>query len=115
MRDVILAITLLLIAVCRPYKETYMNKVDTLLLLHVGLVCQLVSAENGFENEKVLAITFVLMMMPPLLCFILFLIANSSGLQKAKSIYQKYKSCKHAIYIHIVQSCNNIIHVLLFK
>ena len=93
MRNVILAITLLLIAVCRPYKETYMNKVDTILLLHVGLVCHLVSAENGFENEKVLAITFVLMMMPPLLCFILFLIANSSGLQKAKSIYQKYKSC----------------------
>ena len=38
MRNVILVITLLLIAVCRPYKETYMNKVDTILLLHAGLV-----------------------------------------------------------------------------
>ena len=93
MRNVILVITLLLIAVCRPYKETYMNKVDTILLLHVGLVCHLISVENEFENKKILAITFVLMITPPLLYFILLLIVKSSGLQKAKSIYQKCKSC----------------------
>ena len=52
------------------------------------------SAENGFKKERILAITFVLMIASPLLCFILFLIAKSSGLQKAlKNIYQKCKSC----------------------
>ena len=94
MRNVILVITLLLIAVCRPYKETYMNKVDTILLLHFGLVCHLVSAENGFENERILAITFILMITFPLLCFILFLLVKSSRLQNIlKRVYQKCKSC----------------------
>ena len=35
-----------------------MNIVDTILLIHIGLFCHFVSAENGFENEKILAITF---------------------------------------------------------
>jgi hypothetical protein len=94
MRNIVLAITLLLIAVGRPYKETYMNKVDTILLIYLGLLCHLVSAEDGFKNEKSLAITFEVMIMFPLLCFIPFLIVKSSRLQKTlKSFYQKSKSC----------------------
>ena len=94
MRNVVFAITLLLIAVGRPYKETYMNNIDTILLIHIGLFCHLVSAEHGFKNEKILAITFQVMMMFPLLGFILFLIMKGSRLQTAlKGIYQKCKSC----------------------
>jgi hypothetical protein len=94
MRNIVLAITVLLIVVCRPYKEAYMNKVDTILLIHLGLLCHLVSAEDGFRNEKILAITFEVMIMFPLLCFILFLIVKTSRLQKnLKNLYQKYKSC----------------------
>ena len=94
MRNIVFAITLLLIAVCRPYKETYMNIVDTILLIHIGLFCHFVSAENGFENEKILAITFQVMMIFPLVGFIMFLIMKGSRLQKAlKGIYQKCKSC----------------------
>ena len=94
MRNIVLAITLLLIAVCKPYKETCMNKVDTVLLLHLGLLCHFVSAENGFENERILAITFILMITFPLLYFILFLIVKSSRLQNIlKRVYQKCKSC----------------------
>ena len=94
MRNIVLAVTLLLIALCKPYKETCMNKVDTILLLHLGLLCHFVSAENGFENERILAITFILMITFPLLCFILFLILKSSRLQNIfKRVYQKCKSC----------------------
>jgi hypothetical protein len=94
MRNIILAITVLLIVVCRPYKETYMNKVDTILLIHLGLLCHLVSAEHGFRYERSLAITFEVMIMFPLLCFILFLIVKSSRLQKTfKIFYQNSKSC----------------------
>ena len=96
MRNIVLGITVLLITVCRPYKQAYMNKIDTLLLIHNGLVCHLVSAEYGFRNKKILAITFQIMIMLPLLCFILFLTVKGSRyqLQKTlKNIYQKCKSC----------------------
>jgi hypothetical protein len=94
MRNIILAITVLLIVVCRPYKEAYMNKVDTILLIHIGLLCHLVSAQDGFRHDRILAITFEVMIAFPLLCFILFLIVKSSRLQKTlKSFYQKSKSC----------------------
>jgi cell division protein FtsL len=53
-----------------------------------------VSAEDGFKNEKILAITLEVMIIFPLLCFILFLIAKSSRLLTTlKNIYQKCKSC----------------------
>jgi hypothetical protein len=91
MRNIVLAITVLLIVVCRPYKEAYMNKIDTILLIHIGLFCHLVSTEDGFRNERSLAITFEVMIMFPLLCF---LIVKSSRLQKnLKIFYQKCKSC----------------------
>jgi hypothetical protein len=94
MRNIVLAITLLLIAVCRPYKETYMNNVDTILLIHIGLLCHLVSVEDRFKNERILAVTFEVMIMFPFLCFILFLTMKSSRLQnKLKNFYQKCKSC----------------------
>ena len=72
-----------------------MNKLDTVLLLHLGLLCHFVSAETGFENERILAITFILMITFPLLCFILYLIVKSSRLQNniLKRICQKCKSC----------------------
>ena len=71
-----------------------MNKIDTILLIHTGVVCHLVSAENGFKHEKIFAITFELMIMFPFFYFILYLIVKDSRLQKAlKNIYQKFKSC----------------------
>jgi hypothetical protein len=71
-----------------------MNNVDTIPLIHIGLLCHLVSAEDHFDYKKILAITFEVMIMFPVLCFILFLIMKSSRLQKTlKSFYQKCKSC----------------------
>ena len=94
MRNIVLAITLLLIAVCRPYKEAYMNKIDTILLIHMGLFCHLVSVEDVFDKEKNLAITVQIMMMFPLLGFVLFLIARYHLQKTLKNIiFKKYKSC----------------------
>ena len=92
-RNIVLAITALLVALCRPYKEPYMNTVDTILLVHLGLLCHLVSAEPGFSNQRNLAITLEVMIMLPLLCYGLFFIARGLRLQKTlKNIYQKCKS-----------------------
>ncbi len=96
MRNIFLAITVLLIVVYRPYKEACMNKIDTILLIHIGLSCHLMSAEDGFRNDKSLklAIAFEVITMFPLLCLILFLIMKSSRLQKSlKNFYQKCKCC----------------------
>ena len=50
-RNIILISASLLIALCRPYKETYMNVLDTLLLAHFGLFCHLVSSYQGFQIQ----------------------------------------------------------------
>ena len=97
-RGIIIAITALLIALCRPYKKTYMNILDTILLLYFGLLCHLVSAETGFAN-KILAITFEVMVVLPLLCCVLFLSIKILKLQKTLNSLGKvckvfYQKCK---------------------
>ena len=102
-RGIILTITALLIALCRPYKETCMNVLDTILLLHFGLLCHLISAETGFSNRKILAVTFEVMAMLPLLCCVLFFAArflrlkkilkNLMNLKACRACHQKCKSC----------------------
>ena len=100
-RGIILTVTALLIALCRPYKKAYMNVFDTILLLHYGLLCHLLSAEAGFSNRKILAITFEVMAMLPLLCCVLYFAGRVlrfkkvlKNLMKAcRACYQKYKSC----------------------
>ena len=98
-RNVILVITALLVFLCRPYKETYMNILDTILLVHFGLLCHLVSAEGGFTNRRILAITYEVMIVLPLLCYMLFFIAKSARSRKAlknimKSLKVFYQKCK---------------------
>jgi hypothetical protein len=98
-RGTIITIAALLIALCKPYKKTYMNVLDTILLLHFGLLCHLVSAETGFSNKKILAITFEAMIALPLLCCVLFLTAKVLKLQKVLKSLAKvcrvfYQKCK---------------------
>ena len=111
-RGIIIAITALLIVICRPYRKTYMNILDTILLLHFGLLCHLMSAEAGFKNSKTLAIFIEVMIMLPLLCCVLFFTAKVLRLKKVLknllkacgACYQKCKSCYHR---------NNISEILI--
>ena len=49
-----------LIAFIKPYKRTYMNVLDTLLLVHLTVVCALMSRENSSEEgTQILAIVLV--------------------------------------------------------
>ena len=99
-RNIILAITALLVALCRPYKEMYMNILDTILLIHFGLLSHLVSGEGGFSSQRNLAITYEVMIILPFLCYVLFFIAKTEKSQKVlkniteslKMLYQKCKS-----------------------
>ena len=50
-RNIIFTITGLLIALCRPYKATYMNVLDTLLLAHLGISCHLMSSDASMSKR----------------------------------------------------------------
>ena len=47
-RGVLLFVTAMAIALCRPYKKSYMNISDTLLLLHMALICHILTKNMFF-------------------------------------------------------------------
>ena len=58
-----------------------MNVLDTVLLLHFGLLCHMISAEMGFAHKN-LAIIFEVMVMLPLLCCVILFTTKVLKLQK---------------------------------
>ena len=54
----------LLIAYCKPYKQTYMNITDTLLLSHFGLLCYLMSVSCFFKRYFIVTVIKFLFLAP---------------------------------------------------
>ena len=71
LRSIVLAIAAMLIALCRPYKKTYMNVVDILLLVHYILICHLISAYTGFQIQSHFVYCFLIMISIPFIGFLL--------------------------------------------
>ena len=71
LRSIVLAIAAMLIALCRPYKKTYMNVVDILLLVHYILICHLISAYPGFQIQSHFVYCFFIMSSIPFVGFLL--------------------------------------------
>ena len=64
---IVLSVTLVLMATLRPYKKTYMNNLDTILLIYLALLTHMLSAcHHGFH---LFAQTLELMMVLPIACF----------------------------------------------
>ena len=80
--NVIFAIAALLIALCRPYKKTYMNILDTVLLIHFGLSCHIISSYPGFKVHSHFVFTFLAMASLPFIGFLLFVF--TIGFRKAR-------------------------------
>ena len=95
LRCVFLTIPGVFVALCRPYKVAYMNVLDTLLLVHLGLLCPLVKSYGTFERHTDFVITLETMVALPLIGFILFFLVR--GLQKIlkthvlRRVFKKYK------------------------
>ena len=51
----VLSVAALLIALCRPYKETTMNVVDSIFLTHLATFCYIIASSN---NESRVYVTF---------------------------------------------------------
>ena len=68
--DIVLSVTAMLVATVRPYKKNYLNVLDTLLLIHLGLMSHLLSACHGFSVY--FAQTFEAVILLPIACFFIF-------------------------------------------
>ena len=103
-RNIVFMVTALLIALCRPYKRTYMNVLDTFLLVHFGLLCHLMSAYDGFQVQANFALTFEAMFVLPLAGFMLFFVVRAL-----------WKVYKNSIFKILCQKCKHFCHNLTFQ
>ena len=63
-RGYLLSIAAFLIAYTKPYREKYMNVLDTLLLAHLSIVCHLLT-RNRFSGDGIQ--TLIIILIPALL------------------------------------------------
>ena len=75
-RNILFISALLLISLCQPYKEMYMNVLDVLLLAQLGLLCHLASSFEGFEVQSRFVFTFSAMISLPFVSFILVIMVR---------------------------------------
>ena len=66
-----------LVALCKPYRKTYMNILDTLLLAHLGILCHLMSSYAGFQDKTNFVIAFEVMVAVPFTGFIIVLLLKT--------------------------------------
>ena len=96
--NAIFTIAALLIALCRPYKKTYMNILDTVLLIHFGLSCHIISSYPGFKVHSHFVFTFLTMTSVPLVGFLLFLFTtNFQRFRKARINKSCTPCCKPTV------------------
>ena len=68
-RGAIFLFAALLISLCRPYKSTYLNILDTLLLSHLSLLCHI--ASSNAKGASMQLLTQVAILTP----FVIFLLS----------------------------------------
>ena len=103
-RNVILTVAALLIALCRPYKKTYMNVLDSLLLAHFGLICHLVSSYQGFHRTDNFVYTVIVMTVLPFVIFVLFLVHRALRIIFKTDIFSPlHQKCK--TFICFLKNC----------
>ena len=107
-RNIIFTVALVLISVCRPYKQMYMNILDTLLLAHLGLLCHLISSYPGFEIQANFVYTTSAILLMPFAVFVVLISANS--LQQIMKTHAFKAFIKR---IQAVFSCSNPVRALI--
>ena len=95
LQSVVFALAALVIAVCRPYKKTYMNVVDILLLVHSILCFHLISSYQGFQIHSHFVYTFFVMISLPFAGFVSFFVYRClRKVYKTKAFSAFSKRCK---------------------
>ena len=116
LRHIIFTITTPLVALCRPYKETYMNILDTMLLAHVGIFYHIMSSYAGFHHKTILVTAFEVMIALPFVFFVIFFLVRALWKVSKNHVLQiMFWKCKglccvssiQSIRRHIMHSSNN--------
>ena len=95
-RNIIFTITGLLVALCRPYKKTYMNVLDTLLLAHLGILCHFMSSYAGFQDEANFVIAFEVAVALPLAGFVIvFLLQTIQNIVNSRVPPIVFQRCRN--------------------
>ena len=74
LRGITLSIIALLIALCRPYKETYTNVLDTVLLFYLALFCHIFSSNQDCGILYFVPLMQALFLIPPVIFVIVIVI-----------------------------------------
>ena len=73
----ILSVTALLIAISRPYKKTYMNITDSILLLHLATLCYIIESMASSNNRPRLYLQLMQMIISlPFIVFFLWTVCR---------------------------------------
>ena len=89
LRGMILSITALLVALCRPYKKMYTNILDAVLLFYLATFCHLLSSNQDCEVLYFVPIMQVLILTPFVIFVTVILVRLIQGVK-----YQLQKSQK---------------------
>ena len=80
-----------LIAFIKPYKKTYMNLMDTLLLALIAVLCLLVT--TPFENVFLRALSLLMLYLAPMVLFLFIVILRLICKVKAFHFYKRWQHC----------------------
>ena len=94
-RGALLSVTAMAIALCRPYKKSYMNISDTLLLLHMALLCHILSSNT--ENMFFVPFMQIMLLIPFAIFTVYILFRIVCGLYRSnlmKSSDSMFQHCQ---------------------
>ena len=64
LRGITFSITAALIALCKPYKKTYLNALDTTLLLYLSIFCHMLSSNRQGEIRYFVPLMQIMVLLP---------------------------------------------------
>ena len=100
-RGFVFSVTALVIALSRPYKKSYMNIMDSILLSHIATLCYIMSSNN--KPRLFLPVMQIIIFLP----FMAFFLLTTNRI--ANGICKKYFQCSSLQYL----TCLNIARVKL--
>jgi hypothetical protein len=89
LRGIILSITALLVALCRPYKQMYTNILDSVLLFYMAIFCHLLSSNPDCEVLYFVPMMQVLILAPFVIFILVIFIKLIQGVYRLKKRSQE--------------------------
>ena len=89
LRGITLSITALLVALCRPYKQMYINVLDAVLLFYLAIFCYLLSSNQDCEVLYFVPMMQILILAPFVIFVVVILIKLIQGVYRSKKRHQE--------------------------